>query len=267
MKTIELNNPKKIEKNIQPQITEPNVTEDCIFIDWTGKEIWFYLKNPPEKIKKIAHLMNKELMSDRVPKKVMNRVWFENWERKMLDQYSCIIWAVKPEIFKRRYVPSYSHVHLCKSAEKYIQLVYLFAEECEKLIKELTPELYEEQKKLLESQEIKIWSLFTSSIANCNFAARTHIDWWNIQWANNIIYYKRENSIWWNLHVPWYDAVIDSCDDSLLFYPAWRDIHWVEEIIPTKSGWYRNSIVLYPLNIKYRQQEETEEKIEETKTN
>jgi hypothetical protein len=47
-------------------------------------------------------------------------------------------------------------VHLQKKAEKYIKLMYLFAKECEILIKKLTPNLYEEQKKVLQNQKIKI---------------------------------------------------------------------------------------------------------------
>jgi hypothetical protein len=115
----------------------------------------------------------------------------------------------------------------------------------------LTPNLYEEQKKVLQNQKIKIWNLWTSSIANYNTAAKTHIDWANIIWANNIIYFKRENAKWWHLCLPEYWAVINSQNDALVFYPAYRNIHWVTEIEPTKIWWYRNSLVLYPLNIKY----------------
>lgn len=251
MQTITLKNPKECKKNRTPEMAEPNVVEDCFFKDEKWKIIWFYLKKAPERLRKIANLANKELHSKNVPKNVMSRVWYEDGIEKRLEQYSTIIWAVKPELIKRRYKPWLSHIHLEKKAERFIKLMYIFAQECEKLIQELTPELYEEQKKLLKNQKLKIWSLWTSSISNFNTAAKTHIDGANIKWANNIIYFKRENAEGGHLHLPEYDAVINSSDDALVFYPAWKSLHGVSEIKPTKKGWYRNSLVLYPLNIKY----------------
>lgn len=251
MKTVVLGKEKESKKNVQPPVTKPNIVDSCIFVDEEWKHIWFYLREVPEKLRKIATLANKELMSNNVPKKVMNRIWYEDWKYQRLKQFSAIIWAVKPEATKRRYVPSVSHLHLDKWASNYIKLMYLFAEECEKLIMSISPELYKEQFELLKGQKIKIWNLWTSWISNCNWAAMTHKDGANIRWTCNMIYYKRENSIWWNLHLPWYWVVIESKDDSLLFYPAWKSMHGVEEITPTKTWGYRNSLVLYPLDISY----------------
>jgi len=254
MKTIEIN---KINDNVKKwkrvENKEPNINESCLISSW-WQVVWFYVKwdDVPKRLRDIATLMNNELLSERVPKTLMSRIYYDKqWNEIRLDQFSAIIWAVQPSPFKKRYVPWLSHLHLVESAKKYIKLKYIFAKECEKLIKKITPELYEKQKELLKSQKIKIWNLFTSWIDNFNWAVNTHIDWWNIKWANNIIYFKRKNSEGWNLHIPEYWWVVDCEDNSLVYYPAYAHIHWVDNIIPTKIWWYRNSLVLYPLNIKY----------------
>jgi hypothetical protein len=40
---------------------------------------------------------------------------------------------------------------------------------------------------------------------------------------------------------------MDSSDNSMLVYPAWRNVHGVTPIVPTHEGGYRNSLVFYPL--------------------
>ena len=246
---------KKVTKTkiwIRCDVKEPNVTESCLIEeDW--EVIGFYLtpEDVPQEVKTLATMMNNELLSDRVPKNLAARVDYVDWVRTATNQFSTIIWAVKPEPFKRRYKPWLSHVHMIPSTKKYIQLAYLWADACERMVKKLTPELYERQKELLKWQKIKIGNLWTSSIANFNWAVNTHLDWANIKGANNIIYFKRNNCKHGNLHVPDYWLVIDSRHDSLVFYPAYKHTHWVDDIHPTKDGWYRNSIVLYPLDIKY----------------
>jgi len=242
-----------VKKNQPVETIEPNITESCLLSE-NNKIVWFYLRweDVPERVRKLATLFNNELLSKNVPKSIMNRVAYDKmWNEILLPQFSAIIWWTKPSPFKCRYIPWLSHLHLVKSAEKYIKLKYMFASECEKMIKEITPELYEKQYNLLKSQKIKIWNLWTSWIDNFNWSVNTHIDWWNIKWANNIIYFKRKNSTWWNLHIPEYGWVVDSANDSLVFYPAYAHIHWVDKITPTDKWGYRNSLVLYPLNIKY----------------
>lgn len=65
--------------------------------------------------------------------------------------------------------------------------------------------------------------------------------------AVNAIITKRLNCDGGNLHIPDYGATIDSCNDSILVYPAWKNIHGVTPIMPTCDGGYRNSLVFYPL--------------------
>lgn len=50
-----------------------------------------------------------------------------------------------------------------------------------------------------------------------------------------------------DLHIPDYGATIGQQDNSILVYPAWRNVHGVTPIIPTFEGGYRNSLVFYPL--------------------
>lgn len=254
---------KDVKRNLVMEVTEPNITESCIFEDEDGI-VWFYLdpSDVPERLRKIATLANNELLSENVPKIMMDRILLKKEGQEVADttpQFSTIIWAVKPENFKKRYLPGLSHVHLVKSAEKYIKLMTLFALECEKVIKDITPELYEKQKILLQAQEIKIGNLWTSSIANFNGACNSHLDGANIKGANNIIYFKRKNSTGWNLHVPEYGGVVNSANDSLVYYPAYKHIHAVDMITPTEKWGYRNSLVLYPLKINYKTTKNTGE--------
>jgi len=62
-----------------------------------------------------------------------------------------------------------------------------------------------------------------------------------------VIITKRLNAKGGNLYVPDYGAVMDSADNSMLVYPAWKNIHAVTPIIPLHEGGYRNSLVFYPL--------------------
>ena len=89
---------------------------------------------------------------------------------------------------------------------------------------------------------------FTSTISNCNISAPVHQDHANVKGAVNIIITKRRNSKGGNLHVPDYGATFDQTDNSMLVYPAWRNMHGVTPIIPTYQGGYRNSHVWYALD-------------------
>jgi len=125
----------------------------------------------------------------------------------------------------------------------------LLAKESEALIKEILPEQYEAQKKLFE-QVNKKWqfgNLWTSSISNYNISAPFHRDTGNIVGAVNVIITKRLNAKGGNLHVPDYNATMDSANNSILVYPAWKNIHGVTPITPTHEGGYRNSLIFYPL--------------------
>jgi hypothetical protein len=235
---------------------EPNVTEDCVFYA-DGEPIGFFMRQMPEKMCKIADLANAEFRSNNVPKSLMDRISsvkgkFKNTATNIgqgVEQMSAIIGSIPPKPMVRRPYASRSSVHSVKSAKPFIKAMLLLAKESEKLIAEIIPEQYQRQKELFEQvpDEWKFGNLFTSSISNYNISAPFHRDTGNIQGAVNVIITKRRNSKGGNLNVPDYGATIDQCDNSILVYPAWRNVHGVTPIEPTYEGGYRNSLIFYPL--------------------
>jgi hypothetical protein len=230
----------------------PNVTEDSMFY-FNNEPIGFYIKDISkysEKCSKLAHLANHELRTKNVPKSTMKRSSGLRDSAAEVLQYSTIIGSVPPKPMMRRPYPTISSVHGVKSAQTFIKAMIMLCEESEKIIKTLTPEIYERQKNIIETNIPKKWrfgKLFTSSISNYNIAANFHRDAGNLENCVNVIIAKRENSTGGNTTVPDYGATMDSCDNSMLVYPAWRNVHGVTPIIPTKEGGYRNSLVFYPL--------------------
>ena len=233
---------------------EPNITEDCIFYD-NDKPVGFYIKDISkysEKAAKLADIADKELRSKNVPKSTMKRssgFGDGNTEKEVL-QYSTILGSVPPKPHMKRPYATISSVHSVKTAQTFIKSMLLLAYESEKIIQELTPEIYEKQKQIFEDKINKKWrfgNLFTSSISNYNISAPFHRDAGNIEGCVNVIIAKKQNATGGNTTVPDYGATMDSCDNSMLVYPAWRNVHGVTPIIPTHEGGYRNSLVFYPL--------------------
>jgi len=228
---------------------EPNITEDCIFYA-DGEPIGFYLTKMPEKMCKLADLANAELRSKNVPKTVMDRKTpLGNGEYLVVSQYSTILGGCPPKPHMRRPYPSISSVHSVKTAQIFIKAMLLLAKESEQLIKELLPKQYEKQIELFKDvpENWRFGNLFTSSISNYNIPAPFHKDNANIVGAVNVIICKQKNAKGGDLHVPDYNATIGQVDNSILVYPAWRNMHGVTPIIPTHEGGYRNSLVFYPL--------------------
>lgn len=258
MKEIEL---KKVEHGIKigdktPSL-KPNIDEDCILVE-DGEKVGFFIKNLPEKASKLAALANLEFNSKNVPKSNMVRSsavmkgYKENGKRgeeNLVVQMSTILGSVAPRPHMRRPYPSISSVHNEPKAETFIKAMVMLAKESEKIIKEIMPELYEQQKALLDDvpKQWRFANLFTSSISNYNIAAAYHRDTGNIVGGANVIITKRNNCEGGNLNVPDYDATFNQSDNSMLVYPAWRNVHGVTPIIPTYEGGYRNSLVFYPL--------------------
>ena len=230
----------------------PNVTEDSIFYA-DNEPIGFYIKDISkysQKASKLAALANQELRSKNVPKSVMKRSsGFTNAENEVL-QYSTIIGSVPPKPHMRRPYPTISSVHNVKSAQTFIKAMLMLCKESEELIKQIVPNVYESQFKLIQENVPEQWrfgKLFTSSISNYNIPAPFHRDNGNIQGCVNVIIAKKNNATGGNTTVPDYNATMDSCDNSVLVYPAWRNVHGVTPIVPTGEGGYRNSLVFYPL--------------------
>tara|TARA_R100000655_G_scaffold71104_1_gene109498 strand:+ start:4731 stop:5492 length:762 start_codon:yes stop_codon:yes gene_type:complete len=226
---------------------EPNIVEDTMFMV-DGEPIGFYisdLNNYSEKAVKFADIANKELRSENVPKSTMRR------DSGGVDQYSTIIGSIVPKPHMRRPYPSISSVHNVKSAQTFIKAMLLLCRESEELIKKLTPSIYEKQKKVIEENVPEKWRLgrlFTSSISNFNIPAPFHRDNANLKNCVNVIIARKKNATGGNTTVPDYGATVNSCNNSILVYPAWRNVHGVTPIRPTFEGGYRNSLVFYPLS-------------------
>ena len=235
---------------------EPNVTEDSIFyVD--GEPIGFYLTKMPEKMCKLADLANAELQSKNVPKTEMQRpkmlgidlITGKGIVDRSCKQFSAILGGVPPKAHMRRPYPTQSSVHSVKSAQTFIKAMLLLAKESEQLIKEILPKQYEQQIELFKDvpEKWRFANLFTSSISNYNISAPFHRDTGNIVGAVNVIICKKHNSKGGDLHVPEYGATIGQQDNSILVYPAWKNVHGVTPILPTFKDGYRNSLVFYPL--------------------
>jgi hypothetical protein len=235
---------------------EPNVTEDSIFYA-DGEPIGFYMTKMPEKMCKLANLADKEFNSKRVPKTKLTRRTGDGVNEKTgkyrykneVEQLSSIIGSIPPKPHMSRLYPSISSVHSKKTAQTFIKAMLLLAKESEELIKEILPKQYEQQIELFQDvpEQWRFGNLFTSSISNFNISAPFHRDTKNIVGAVNVIICKKFNSKGGDLHVPDYNATIGQQDNSILVYPAWRNIHGVTPIIPLFEGGYRNSLIFYPL--------------------
>jgi len=251
MKQIKL---QKVEHNFkigdEPSDYEPTLFEDSLFID--GEEpIGFYLSRLPEKIQKLIDIANAELNSDRVPKSSMRRSSGLRDKSQEVSQYSCIIGNIPPKPVMRRNYANKSSVHSVKSARTFIKAMTLARLESLDLIKKTCSEIYQIHKEAVEKKVPEQWrfaELFTSSISNCNISARIHQDRSNVVGALNVIITKRLNARGGNLYIPDYDLTVNSADNSMLVYPAWRNMHGVTPIIPTHSGGYRNSLIFYALD-------------------
>lgn len=254
MKTIEL---KQVEHNIKmgqicPDL-EPNIIEDSLFIQ-DGKPIGFYLKEAPDKLKQYLEIANAEFRTPNVPKTVMDR-----GTRKMnlskglqhVQQYSATLGACVPRAHMRRDYGRTSQLHSIPTARTFIKSMLLACKYAEQILKDIMPEQYEEQKKLIEEnvpEKYRLTDLFSSSISNYNVAAAYHQDRGNLKGCINFIFSKKEHARGGHLHVPDYDAVIDNRDNSMLVYPAWRNMHGVTPIIPLSENGYRNSLVFYAID-------------------
>lgn len=228
---------------------EPNIIEDTLFTA-NGMPVGFYIKELTGRIKQLAEVANAELLSDRVPKSEMRRSSGMLNKEFEVKQYSTILGSCPPKPHMKRPYPAISSVHQVKSAQTFIKAMLLLCKEAENLIVEIVPEIYHNQKKIITEKvppQFRFGELFTSSISNFNIPAPFHRDAGNLEGCVNVIIAKKHNARGGNTTVPDYGATVDSRDNSMLVYPAWRNVHGVTPIRPTAEGGYRNSLVFYPL--------------------
>lgn len=234
----------------QPIELPPTLFEDSLFIV-DGNPVGFYIASVPEKIRKLVEVANAELNSKRVPKSEMRRSSGFREGGGDVRQYSCIIGSIPPKPHMMRPFPNKSSVHAVASARTFVKAMFMAGRESLRLVEQVSPEIYKTHKDAVESRVPEEWrfaDLFTSSISNYNIAAAVHRDNLNVKGAVNVIITKRRNSTGGNLYVPDYGVTLNSADNSMLVYPAWRNMHGVTPIKPTHPGGYRNSLVWYALD-------------------
>lgn len=239
----------------------PNITEDTLFIE-DGDVVGFYLRDIGKhsaKAKALAIIADNEFRTDNVPKQMMSRGAQGSKADKIkrikegvniVEQYATILGGVPPKPHMRRNYPTVSSVHREKTAKNFIKAMILLGKECERIIRDIMPDQYEKQKELIEKncpKKYRLTDLFTSSISNYNISADYHIDKANLTGCVNAIIAKRKNSTGGNTTIPDYGATVASYDNSLLVYPAWRNIHGVTPINQKTKDGYRNTLVFYPL--------------------
>ena len=261
MKTIKLH---KQEHNVKIgkdcPYYEPNIKEDCL-LEVDGEVVGFYINDVSKYSNKLSQLIsisNKEFRSDNVPKQEMSRgpqgtkkdkLQRQKEGKNLVTQFSTILGSVAPKPHMRRPYPTISSVHRENKSKTFIKAMWGASVEAEKIIKQLTPEIYKTQLELFKDVDKK-WrfgNMFTSSISNFNIAAAYHRDTGNIVGAVNVILTKRNNSNGGCLNVPDYNVTFEQADNSMLVYPAWKNIHGVTPIIKTAEDGYRNSLIFYPL--------------------
>ena len=261
MKTIKLHKQEhdvKIGKDCP--YYEPNIKEDCL-LEVDGEVVGFYINDVSKYSNKLSQLIsisNKEFRSDNVPKQEMSRgpqgtkadkLQRQKEGKNLVTQFSTILGSVAPKPHMRRPYPTISSVHRENKSKTFIKAMWGASVEAEKIIKQLTPEIYKTQLELFKDVDKK-WrfgNMFTSSISNFNIAAAYHRDTGNIVGAVNVILTKRNNSNGGSLNVPDYNVTFEQADNSMLVYPAWKNIHGVTPIIKTSEDGYRNSLIFYPL--------------------
>lgn len=261
MKTLKL---KKHKNNTRIgercKYIEPTVTESCL-LEFEDKIIGFYLNDIPKKLKHLLTIANKEFLSNNVPKSLLERAEVMATQRKLgitrteakklsTVQMSTILGGVLAKPHLRRPYNSISQVHTHPTAKNFIKAMLLACLESEKVIKQYMPEQYELQKKLIEETTLpkyRFGNLFTSSISNYNIAAPFHQDRGNLKNTVNVILTKRQDAKGGSLCVPDFDQTFEQCNNSMLVYPAWYNIHGVTEIKKQNDKGYRNSLIFYPL--------------------
>jgi len=262
MKTIKL---KQVEHKVKVgnkcEYYEPNVKENCL-LELDGEVIGFYIKDVKEYSEKLNLLLavaNSEFRSSNVPKSTLNRTdtmkahkngmsWAEA-AKFGVSQYSTILGSVAPRPHMKRPYPNISSVHRQEKAQTFIKAMWGACLEAEQIIKKLTPHIYKRQTELFEDvkKEWRFGNMYTSSISNFNIAAPFHRDTGNIKGTVNIILTKRNNSKGGCLNVPDYNVTFEQADNSMLVYPAWKNVHGVTPIKPIAENGYRNSLIFYPL--------------------
>ena len=242
---------------------EPNIKEDCL-LELDGEVIGFYINDVSIYSKTLSALIsvaNKEFRSDNVPKTKLDRsdvlkaqqdnpgITRAQAREIGTSQMSVILGGVPPKPQFRRNYPTISTVHREKKANTFIKAMWGACLEAEKIVQNLTPHIHKRQIEIFKDvkKEWRFGNMYTSSISNFNISAPFHRDTGNIKGTVNIILTKRNNAKGGCLNVPDYNVTFEQADNSMLVYPAWKNVHGVTPIKPISEDGYRNSLIFYPL--------------------
>jgi len=226
---------------------QPNIKQDTLFI-LDNQPVGFFIKSIDAKMSKVANFADREFRSSRVPKEKMQRSGSGG-----VEQFSTIIGATP---MRRRFGKHYNNistVHQKKSAKEFIRAMLYLSSLAGNKIKEIMPEQYNTQKKIIEDaipERLRFGKLFTSSISNYNIPASFHRDNGNLKNTVNVIVNKKQSVVGGNLYVPDFDLCFDGSDNSMIVYPAWLSLHGVTPIKPMNKLGYRNSLVFYPYDLR-----------------
>jgi len=230
---------------------QPTITDSCILVDPDGSQVGLFLKELPPELQNLVNIADLEVRSDRVPKSTMRRSSGMMGAAKEVEQYSAILGSCPPKPHMRRPYPTRSSIHSKPSASTFVRAMLKAGKLAMGLVAHYIPDVHAKHLSVIEKRIPSDWRFtpyFSSTISNCNIAAPIHQDNANVKGAVNLIITKRQNSTGGNLCVPDYNATFDQSNNSLLVYPAWRNMHGVTPIVPTHPGGYRNSHVWYALD-------------------
>jgi len=258
MKTLTLDKqPFTLKKGDQVPTIAPNICESCILVDPDGTHVGLFLRELPPDLQNLVNIADQQLRSDNVKKSRMDRKTLighnpdGTGKYEVISQWSTILGSCPPKPHMRRPYPSRSQVHQQASARPFTKAMNAIGLRAFGLVEQYTPKVAQEHTLAIQKRLPNKWRFggpFSSTISNCNISAPIHQDNANVKGAVNLIITKRRNSTGGNLHVPDYNATFDMNDNSMLVYPAWRNLHGVTPIIPTHQGGYRNSHVWYALD-------------------
>jgi len=253
---------KKYEQKIGERCKsiEPDIVNDTIFTE-NNEVIGFYKTNLTGKIQKLLNIIDNEFRSKKVPKSLLERsdvfsaVYKEGKTRKQAMatqtiQMSTILGSMLPKPHMRRPYPCVSAVHYKDTAKNYIKAMIMASKEAEKIMIKYAKNIYDKQSTLVKEKVPKKWkfgNIFTGSISNYNISAPYHKDGSNLVGGVNVILTTRSDAEGGHLHIPEYDITIEMAHNSMLVYPAWKNMHGVTPIKTFGRRSYRNTHIFYVL--------------------
>lgn len=215
---------------------DPNLSEEAIYRDQdTGEVVLFYCKNPGD--------------TKALRETVLGMKYSVTTRASGMQNISRTFgFSPKNVVMKREYCKSSGLSY--ESPESQIVLNQT-ADALAKLLKEVLPELHEEDKKVLDGNILPEWqmtedSLWTSGVINKASQLPYHRDRNNFEtWSAMPV--VRRGMDGGHLHLPEYGITINCRDGYTLYFNGFRFVHGVTPMKPRTKDAYRYSIVFYAL--------------------